>query len=56
MKGVHREVSKVQAIRDWPRPTSEKQVFGYLGLTGFYRKFIERYVQGALPLYKVSQL
>jgi len=55
-EGLHREASKVQAVRDWPRPTSGKEVLGFLGLTGFYRKFIERYAHRALPIYKVSQL
>jgi len=50
------EASKVEAVREWPRPKSRKEVLGFLGLTGFYRKFIERYAHKALPLYKISQL
>ena len=54
--GLHTEASKVEAVREWPRPRSGKEVLGFLGLTGFYRKFIERYAHKALPLYKISQL
>jgi hypothetical protein len=55
-EGLHTEASKLQAVWDWPRPTSGKEVLGFLGLTGFYRKFIERYAHRALLLDKVSQL
>jgi len=46
----------VEAVREWPRPKSRKEVLGFLGLTGFYWKFIEWYVHKALLLYKISQL
>ena len=54
--GLHTEASKVEAVREWPRPKSRKEVLGFLGLTGFYWKFIEWYAHKALPLYKISQL
>ena len=54
--GLHTEASKVEAVQEWPRPKSRKEVLGFLGLTGFYWKFIERYAHKALPLYKISQL
>ena len=44
------EVSKLKAIEAFPRPTSKKQIRGFLGLTGYYRKFIANYSSLALPL------
>ena len=35
--------SKLQAIQDFPTPTTKKQVRTFLGLTGYYRRFINGY-------------
>jgi hypothetical protein len=35
---------KIVAIRDWPTPTSVKEVRGFLGLSAYYRGFIKGYV------------
>ncbi|PNX98954.1 retrotransposon-related protein, partial [Trifolium pratense] len=48
--GVFPEPSKIQAILDWPRPKTITELRGFLGLTGFYRKFIKGYASIALPL------
>lgn len=42
--------SKVKAIKEAPRPSSKKQVRSFLGLVGFYRKFIPNFSVLALPL------
>jgi hypothetical protein len=47
---VSPDPSKIKAMLDWPRPTSVKEVKMFLGLTGFYRKFVARYADIALPL------
>ena len=41
---------KVQAISDWPKPSNVKGLRGFLGLSGFYRKFIQNYAGIAHPL------
>ena len=38
------------AIRDWPRPTSKKEVKLFLGLVGYYRRFIPGFATLASPL------
>lgn len=42
--------SKVQAILDWPTPKTLKALRGFLGLSGYYRKFIKGYASIAHPL------
>ena len=47
---VRPEEPKLQAVRDFPTPTTKKLVRAFLGLTGYYRKFIPGYSEVAAPL------
>jgi hypothetical protein len=42
--------AKVQAVLDWPQPHSARAVRGFLGLAGYYRKFVQDYGVLAAPL------
>ena len=44
------EPEKIRAVEQFPKPTMKKQIRGFLGLTGCYRKFIGDYARIALPL------
>ena len=45
--GVAVQEHKVKSVKDWPRPESKTQVRSFLGLTGYYRKFIQGYSEVA---------
>nr|GFC85187.1 putative reverse transcriptase domain-containing protein [Tanacetum cinerariifolium] len=46
---------KVEAITKWPRPTSMTEVRSFLGLAGYYRRFVEGFSRLALPLTKLMR-
>ena len=48
--GISPGEPKVKAIQHWPRPRSIDEVRSFLGLTGYYRKFVKDYADVAVPL------
>nr|GEV00656.1 putative reverse transcriptase domain-containing protein [Tanacetum cinerariifolium] len=44
--GVHVDPAKVEAIKSWAAPTTPTEVRKFLGLAGYYRRFIEALPEG----------
>ena len=49
-EGVRVDPEKIRAIVDWPTPMNLTQLKGFLGLCGFYRRFVKRFSQIIAPL------
>ena len=49
-EGVKVDPEKIKLIIDWPKPTNISKLRGFLGLTGYYKRFIENYVHITAPL------
>lgn len=47
--------SKESSVINWPTPKNVKGVQGFLGLTGYYRKFIANYGKIAQPLTELTK-
>ena len=49
-RGVLPDPSKVSLVQSWPIPSDVKVFRGFLGLTGYYKKFIKDYGLICRPL------
>ena len=47
---IRTKIDKVKTIMDYPRPSTKKELRAFLGLIGYYRKFIKDFATVALPL------
>ena len=48
--GVSVDPEKVKALISWERPNSIFKIRNFLGLTGYYRRFIEDFSRLAVPM------
>nr|GEW69578.1 putative reverse transcriptase domain-containing protein [Tanacetum cinerariifolium] len=53
-QGLHVDPAKIEAVKNWETPTTPTKVRQFLGLAGYYRRFIEGFLKIAKPLTKLT--
>ena len=54
-QGIHVDPAKIESIKDWATPTTPTKTCQFLGLAGYYRRFIEGFSKIAKSLTKLTQ-
>ena len=54
-EGIAPDKSKIDAITQYPVPRKLKDLRAFLGLSGYYRKFVQNYAKIAAPLYALTK-
>ncbi|GKA04196.1 putative reverse transcriptase domain-containing protein [Tanacetum coccineum] len=54
-EGIHVDPAKIESIKDWASPKSPTEIRQFLGLVGYYRRFIEGFSKIAKPMTKLTQ-
>ena len=54
-EGISIDLSKIEAIVNWPTPTNVSEVRSFLGLAGYYKKFVKDFSRIAVPLTQLTK-
>ncbi|GKE60805.1 putative reverse transcriptase domain-containing protein [Tanacetum coccineum] len=54
-EGIHVDPAKIESIKDWASPKTPIEIRQFLGLAGYYRRFIEGFSKISKPMTKLTQ-
>ena len=53
--GVSVDLEKVEVVMSWERPKSVFEIHSFLGLVGYYKRFIENFSRLAAPMTRLTR-
>ncbi|XP_070003254.1 uncharacterized mitochondrial protein AtMg00860-like [Nicotiana sylvestris] len=54
-KGIHVDLKKIEAVKNWPRLASATEFRSFLGLAGYYCRFVEGFSSIVAPMIRFNQ-
>ncbi|GJV62202.1 putative reverse transcriptase domain-containing protein [Tanacetum coccineum] len=54
-RGIHVDPAKIESIKDWASPKTPTEIRQFLGLVGYYQRFIEGFSKIAKSMTKLTQ-
>ncbi|GKD16148.1 hypothetical protein Tco_1205306, partial [Tanacetum coccineum] len=54
-QGIHVDPAKIESIKDWASPKAPMEIRQFLGLSGYYQRFIKGFSKIDKPMTKLTQ-
>ena len=54
-EGSNVDPRKIEAVKNWPRPLTPIDIRSFLGLVGYYQRFVDSFASIASPLTTLNQ-
>ena len=53
-EGIRLESKKIEVVKQWPKTTSTTDIRSFLGIAGYYKRFMEGFSSIDLPLTRLT--